>query len=250
MLSGLLITGAAVVAVGLLLAIADRFGGDKATADHDVASAIFSMIGVLYAVLLAFVVIVVWEASSSVHDHTQTEANDLSQIYFTARALPQPQRGQLTSLATDYASTVAYQEWPAMQRGQTSAKARADVAGMRTTAMSLPAADGRQQVLMSQTLDAINALVDARRQRTGAVQPPVPPIMWMALIAGATITVGFTFFFSYGRLVPQLLMVSAMTAMLAFTLWLTYEMSYPFSGPTGLGPDAFLEILSRFKEFS
>jgi hypothetical protein len=74
--------------------------------------------------------------------------------------------------------------------------------------------------------------------------------MWIALIAGATITVGFTFFFSYGRLIPQLLMVSAMTAMLAFTLWLTYEMSYPFGGPTGLGPDAFLEILNRFKEFS
>jgi hypothetical protein len=249
-LSGLLITAATVVVVGLLLMVTDRFAGDRHTADHDVAGAIFSMIGVLYAVLLAFVVIVVWEASSSTHDHTQSEANDVSQIYFTARALPQPQRTQLTRLAADYASTVAYQEWPAMQRGQTSAKARADIAGMRTTVMALQPVDNRQQILMSQTLDAINALVDARRQRTGAVQPPVPPIMWFALIAGAAITVGFTFFFSYGRLVPQLVMVSAMTAMLAFTLWLTYEMSYPFSGPTGRGPDAFLEILSRFKEFS
>jgi len=212
--------------------------------------AIFSMVGVLYAILLAFVVIVVWEFSTEVDDDVQAEANDVSQIYFTARTLPEPQRGQLTALARDYARIVAYDEWPAMRHGRTSAEARAQVARMRAETAALKPVDARQEILMGQTLDAINALVDARRKRTGAVTSPVPPVMWIGLIGGAAITMALTFFFSYGRVRTQVLMISSMTVLLAFTLWLTYEMSHPFSGPTGLGPDAFLAVLARFEEFS
>lgn len=250
MLTGILVTGGAVAVVAALITLADRYAGDRRTADHDVASAIFSMVGVLYAILLAFVVIVVWEAFSAVSDHAQAEANHVSRIYFTSRALPEPQRSHLIGLANDYASTVVSQEWPAMRDGETSPQARVQVARMRTEAMSLRPADASQEILMAQTLDAINALVDARRMRTAAIDSPVPGIMWVGLIAGATIAIGFTFFFGYGRLGPQLLMVAGMTALLAFTLWLTYEMSYPYSGPTGVEPHAFRTILERFREFS
>lgn len=250
MLTGLLVTGGAVVVVATLIAIADRYAANRRTADHDVASAIFSMVGVLYAILLAFVVIVVWEAFSAVSDHAQTEANHVSQIYFTARALPEPQRSHLTGLARDYASTVVKDEWPAMRRGETSARARSQVARMRTETMTMRPTDARDEILMAQTMDAINALVDARRLRTAAVESPVPAVMWVGLVAGAAVAIGFTFFFGYGRLGPQLLMVAAMTALLAFTLWLTYEMSYPFTGPTGIQPDAFQTVLNRFQEFS
>jgi hypothetical protein len=216
----------------------------------DPASEIFSMVGMLYAVLLAFVVIVVWEFSSAVGDDAQAEANDVSQIYFTARALPEPQRGHMMALASDYATTVAYREWPAMRRGQTDGQARSQVAQMRVEIMSLRPADGQQEILMTQTLDAINALVDARRARTRAIESPVPPIMWAGLVGGAAVTVGLTLLLGSVRSGRALLLTSGMAALLMFTLWLIYEMSHPFSGPTGHGPDAFLAILARFEEFS
>lgn len=219
-------------------------------ADRDMASAIFSMVGVLYAILLAFVVIVVWEASSAVADHAQAEANDVSRIHFTARALPEPQRSRLTTLTHGYVSTVVSQEWPAMREGRTSPEARAQVAQMRAEITRMKPADAREEILMTQTLDAINKLVDARRQRTAAVDSPVPAVLWVGLVSGAVITVGFTFLFASGRLWSQVLMIGAMTALLAFTLWLTYEMSYPFTGPTGIGPDAFQTVLDRFEEFA
>lgn len=249
MIIAALVAIAAAGFVGALRAVTHRLASSHQPVDHEVAGAIFSMIGVLYAVILAFVVIVLWESDSAVRDHTQEEANDVSQIYFTARALPQPQRAQLTGLARDYADIVAHKEWPAMRSGQTSAGARADVAAMRTDIMAMKPADAGQQILMSQTLDAINALVDARRERTSALTPPVPTVMWVALVAGAALTVGFTFLFGYERFGRHLTMVTSMTALLAFILWLTYQMSHPFTGPVAQGPDAFLEVLDRFTEF-
>jgi hypothetical protein len=215
----------------------------------DQVSAIFSMIGVLYAVLLAFVVIVVWEFAGSIRDSAQAEANEVSQVYFTARALPEPQRGRMMALARDYAATVAHEEWPAMRRGRTEPKARSQVAQMRVEITGLRPADDRQVILMTQTLDAINSLVDARRERTRAISSPVPSIMWIGLIGGGAVTVGVTLLIGSARSRRHLLVMSAMTVLMLYTLWLTYEMSHPFSGPTGLEPDPFLAILGRFEEF-
>src|SRR2546430_714841 len=83
-----LIAGGAVAAVVIILVIIDRWAGNKRTLDHDVASTIFNMVSVLYAVLLAFVVVEVWQADSNAQSYSQEEASDVSQLYFTARALP------------------------------------------------------------------------------------------------------------------------------------------------------------------
>ncbi len=251
MADGILVTAAAVAVTGVLLGVARwAIPGETKQEHHEVLIAIHQMVGMLYAILLAFVVIIVWEAASKADTDAQAEANKLSQIYFTARGLPQPQSTQLTRLARDYAADVVDEEWPLMRRGRTSPHARELVAQMRVTANSLRPTNIHDEVLMTQTLDAINALVDTRRERTAAIEPPVPAVLWTGLIVGAVITVGFTFFYDYTRYLPHFLMVSAMTALVAFLLWLVWEMSYPFDGPTGVGPDAFVQVLERFKEFA
>lgn len=247
--SALLVTGATVAAVVVILLIIDRWAGAERTLDHEVAAAILSVIGVVYAILLAFVVVQVWQGDNDAQSNAQAEASEVSQIYFTARAMPEPQRTQLMGLATHYAQTVVNQEWPAMRRGDTSPAAVTDVAKMRTVLLSYHPTDFRGSILMSQTLEADNKLVDFRRQRVATMVSPVPVVMWVGLIGGGVITVAFTLGFGYGRLVPQILMVGSLGALLAFTLWLVYQMSYPFSGPMAIGPDAFQEVLDKFRQF-
>ncbi|MGH3735450.1 MAG: DUF4239 domain-containing protein [Micromonosporaceae bacterium] len=250
MIMGLLVTVVTILVTGVLLWVARRLiPGDTKQDHHDVIIAVHQMVGMLYAILLAFVVIIVWETASKADDDSQVEANKVSQIYFTARDLPEPQRGQLTGLAKQYATTVVDEEWPLMAQGETSAKARALVGKMRTTAHDLRPASAHDEILMDQTLTAINELVEARRARTDAVESKIPPIMWAGLIVGAALTVGITFVYDYTRYVPHFLMVSAMTLLTVFLLWLTWEMSQPFDGPTGVGPDAFATIRDRFAEF-
>jgi hypothetical protein len=131
-----------------------------------------------------------------------------------------------------------------------SATAISTAAKMRTTILSFVPKDYRDQIVMSQSLEAINRLVDARRLRTGAANSPIPDVMWVGLIVGAVITLAFTMAFRYQRPIQQVLMVGTVAALLAFTLWLVYEMGHPFSGPTGLGPDAFLEVIDKFQRYS
>ncbi|WP_117211549.1 DUF4239 domain-containing protein [Allorhizocola rhizosphaerae] len=250
MLTPLLIVVGTVVVVGIGLLVVRRvIPGEAKQPHHDVAAAIFSMVGVLYAVILAFVVIVVWENHNGTGAEANVEANEVSRLYFTARALPEPQRKEMMELARDYAGTVAGEEWALMAQGQSSPKARAQVARMRVVVQGMQPTTARDEILMSNSLDAINALVDARRARTGALTSPVSPIMWIGLIAGSVITVAFTFIFDHSRYLLHLLMVGSMAALIAFTLWIVRDLSLPFAGLNAIGPDAFTQVLQRFREF-
>jgi uncharacterized membrane protein YgaE (UPF0421/DUF939 family) len=73
-----------VVAV-LGLVVVQRLVPSALRQEHnDVAGFIYAVVGVTYAVLLAFVVVVVWEEYERAKDTVETEANELAGDYFLA----------------------------------------------------------------------------------------------------------------------------------------------------------------------
>jgi uncharacterized membrane protein YgaE (UPF0421/DUF939 family) len=73
-----------VVAV-LGLVVVQRLVPSALRQEHnDVAGFIYAVVGVAYAVLLAFVVVVVWEEYERAKDTVETEANELAGDYFLA----------------------------------------------------------------------------------------------------------------------------------------------------------------------
>ena len=57
-------------------------------ANNEVAGNYLQTVGTIYAVLLAFVVFVVWQQHNDTRSAVESEANELSDFYRTIRALP------------------------------------------------------------------------------------------------------------------------------------------------------------------
>ena len=57
-------------------------------ANNEVAGNYLQTLGTIYAVLLAFVVFVVWQQHNETRSAVESEANELSDFYRTIRALP------------------------------------------------------------------------------------------------------------------------------------------------------------------
>jgi hypothetical protein len=90
-----------------------RYWAHEKRQEHtDVAGFIFAGVAVLYAVLLAFVVILGWETLSSARATTYSEADQLSNVYWISRSFPAPQGPAIEHLTLDYAHTVIDREWP------------------------------------------------------------------------------------------------------------------------------------------
>ena len=63
---------------------------DSRRPHNDVAGFIYAALGVIYAVLLALVVIAVWETYGAASETVEQEANALAEIAWLGNRLPEP----------------------------------------------------------------------------------------------------------------------------------------------------------------
>ena len=77
----------AVSLVGMRL-VRMRISAEQLKENHEVAGYIFNAFGLIYAVLLAFVVFAVWTSYDNAKQNTEMEANKLSDLFLDANAFP------------------------------------------------------------------------------------------------------------------------------------------------------------------
>ncbi len=81
-LSGLILVGLpTLLAVGAQVLLRRNLGLERLRSNNEVAGFKFAAVGVLYAVLLAFAVIVVWEKFSDAESRVSEEAGAAATIY-------------------------------------------------------------------------------------------------------------------------------------------------------------------------
>jgi hypothetical protein len=83
------------VAVARLVLVQRLVPPDRREEHNDVAGFIYAVLGVAYAVLLAFVVIAVWQDYETAQTNVEREAHELAGVYFLASQLPEPDRTRL-----------------------------------------------------------------------------------------------------------------------------------------------------------
>ena len=114
----LVIGGVCLVALGGLELVQRLVPATSRQPHNDVAGFIYAALGVIYAVLIALVVIAVWEEFQAASETVEQEANALAEIFWLAHRLPEPEGTHLQELAQSYAHEVVDKEWPLMEQGQ------------------------------------------------------------------------------------------------------------------------------------
>jgi len=113
---GELVVIIAVVAgfVALHAVLQRRFKTEVLRRHNDVAGYLFSAVGVLYAVLLGFSVVVVWQKYDATVSNVETEVDAAADLYHVVDGFPAHARDAIRGKLADYARTVIGVEWPAM----------------------------------------------------------------------------------------------------------------------------------------
>jgi hypothetical protein len=227
------------VAVAVILAlVVHRFVPGEFFEEHyEQAGFIFAVIGVVYAVLLAFVAIGVWERFDGAESQTYSEANSIVDIYRDARVLPE--KTQIRQAIREYTALVIEDEWPKMIDGSHSVKADHAI---EKIARSIDLVDPKnlgQQDVHTAMLAALSQTLADRAARISMGATGLNPIVWVVLACGAIIAVGFSFLFPFKRKRMQVIMVGSLAFSIAIVFYLTTAIDYPFHGDITVQAHAF-----------
>jgi hypothetical protein len=246
----LLIIGAVVAAsVGLHAVLQRRFKTEVLRRHNDVAGYLFSAVGVLYAVLLGFSVVVVWQKYDATVANVQEEIDAAGDLYHVVDGFAPADRTQIRSDLARYAQTVINVEWPAMERDQVVPETGTTLLNDATYRVD-DASPANQREVNAQQAAIVNAqrLLDARRQRLIHAAPAVPVILWFALITGALAMVAFCYIFGVENRPAQLLMTAILVGLIAILFAVIYEFATPFSGSVTISSEGWSFLAQRLSE--
>jgi Protein of unknown function (DUF4239) len=216
---------------------------------NDVAGFIYAALGVIYAVLIALVVIAVWEEYDAASVTVEQEANAV------AERLPEPEGSHIQELARSYAHEVVDKEWPLMEQGQAPLMTSEEgtpagwtlIDEIRANLQEFQPQTPADAQLYAEGLDQVQRLADARRMRLVAAEEGVPGVLWSVLIFGGIAAVSFTYLFGLENTWAHRLMVLTLASVIGLVLFTIGAMEHPFSGGARIGTGAFDLVLERFE---
>jgi uncharacterized membrane protein YraQ (UPF0718 family) len=247
------VSGVLGVAVSVLIAVAgltlvQRLVPSRLRREHnDVAGFIYAVLGVIYAVLIALVVIAVWEDFAVARDTVEREASELDDVFRLAHSLPDPAGRQLQELARSYAQVVVDEEWALMAQGRTSPRAWDLLDEMTLRFENVEVRTKAEEVLYAEALNRMNELEDARNARLVEAREGIPIVLWGVLVGNGIVVVGFAYLFGVENTLVHKLMVGALALVISSVLFTIGVLEHPFSGDVRVGPEAFELVLERFE---
>ena len=244
--SGFLVIGLTVVSMFGPVLVRRRIELKRLSTNNEVAGFKFATVGVLYAVLLAFAVIVVWEKFSSAEDDVASEAGAAATIYRLSNGIAGPPGAAIRSATTRYLEAVINEDWPAMEQGTASKETAHELDAVYAAVLNFDPKDNRGASLMSELLHQLDSVTQSRRARLILAEGIVPAVLWLVLFGGAIITIGFTFFFGTQNLRAQTWMTGMLSLMILSGLLIIIVIDRPFSGPVRVDPEGLTHVLEDF----
>ena len=219
------------------------FGLERLATNNEVAGFKFATVGVLYAVLLAFVVIVVWEKFSDAESDVSREAGAAASLYRLIGGIDAPAQQEIRERLTVYLTSVVDDDWKAMETGRSSRKTTQALNALYASALAYQPKDQRGNEIMAEILDQLHHITEARRARLVKALGAVPGVIWLVLFGGAALTIGFTFFFGTENLRAQSLMTGVLALLIFSGLLVIVAIDRPFSGSVKVEPAGLVEVI-------
>jgi len=247
-IGGPLFVGGFVAIAVLAGLLAHRYLPQSVLDQHnEIAGFVFAVVGVVYAVLLAFLAIAVWERFDDAHKRVSDEASQLVIVYRRVDAFPD-ERAPLRRQIVRYAQVLVSDEWPAMNRGGSSDTADALIEGIAYHVRHLKVKTPSQQVLQTSLIDSVeNTMVD-RDDRLVLSNTGLNAFLWTILYLGAAAVIAFSYLFAFKSRAAQAAMVGLLAFTLALVLYLIAAIDFPFRGDVRILPTALVQAQHTFEK--
>ncbi|MDA2891468.1 DUF4239 domain-containing protein [Mycolicibacterium sp. BiH015] len=234
-LAPLILVGVVATAVTAKLLVRRRAPEGGWFTDLTRSAGSLTLIGTMFAVMLAFVILFALQSFQRAKDGSSLEGVAVTEMSSVADALPSPAKDRLRGDLVCYGRAVISDEWAAMKEGGSSDLVESWVAAMHRDFASADPRTASEEAAYAQWFDQEAQRRDGRRQRLGEAAPTLPLPLWFALGLGATATLTYMVVQAdprENRLI-QALPIACVSALVTAGLLVVVFLDRPYSGNHG-----------------
>lgn len=203
---------------------------DRPWEHNSVVGTILAVVTGLYGLLLAFLIVSVWESYRSTEAAVHSEAAALAQVLRDSEGFPEGARNAIRVGVAGYVNAVIDDEWDRMAKGKDSAEADARLYALFSAVESFEPTTASEVTFHAEAARALNDAVSFRRDRLFASSSSLPEPLAILIVVGAVVCVGFLYFLRVPNRRAQAVLILSVTGLLAFELVLALLLSNPFAG--------------------
>jgi hypothetical protein len=212
---------------------------------HEVGNPVYLQIGVVFAVLLAFVFNEVWGEYNVAAQAVNGECGALHGAAILAHSLPDQQGLGIERAIQNYAHVVINVEWATLERRGANPEAISAFEAVAEAAGHLNVTRPADAAVQGQILSLVAQAHAFRETRAFQANRGLPIVIWLVLASYALILVAFVLLAGVESLAGHLLFTVSFAISIALVLVLVRMLDYPFEGALALSNDDFVKTLER-----
>ena len=225
----------------LIMALA---AGDRLRTFKGVSPGLLPPLGILYALLVAFLASQAWADQQRAHEAVNREASALRAAVLLSASFQEPIGQQLRALVRRQIQEAATVEWPAMANQSVGLERppAALVDALNLALAQTPQHEG-QVTAQRETVRALQEALDARRQRIIISRLTINWVKWSGVILEAILTLlAIGMVHSDNRSTAGVAMGIFATAAAVAALMVASH-ARPFTGEVSVGADVLLQVM-------
>jgi Protein of unknown function (DUF4239) len=211
---------------------------------HEVGHAVFLQLGVIFAVLLAFVFNNVWSNYNVASQAIDSECGSLHGIAILSDRLPAPAGAAILDGLHAYLRTVIDREWPDMQQRSESQTADTRFQSL-WQAVETVDTDPADSQIRGQLLSLLATAHQSRETRLYQMRQGVPGLIWSLLIIFAFGLIGCMLVFAAEASLSKAVLVGVFTSSLTLALLTIRMLDFPFESALQLSSRDFNQTLEK-----
>jgi hypothetical protein len=230
---------------GAIYAIVMRLAkGERARAFQKVSPGLLPPLGILFALLVAFIANQVWGDFDRANAAVNREASALRAVVLLAPGFPGEPERRLRALVRRQIDDAVTQEWPAMAGARATLVATpTPLAEAMQVILALDPQGAGQATAHRELLLAVENALDARRQRIITSQSSVNGVKWAGVILQALCTLVAIAMVHCDNRRSAAYAVGIFATGVAVSLLLICAHDRPFAGPISVGPGVLQQVM-------
>lgn len=246
-ISALLVIGFFVAFGNITVLVVRRFVHHSILKPHnDVAGFVFATLGVIYGVMLAFVVVAILEQYNAATQTAESESSNAYSLYRDLNLYPNHEETTQALVALRaYSLSIVHDEYPNIkvmkwdEKYQPSLNTHKASIELWKQVHQIAPQNLHEQSIYDHILKDINNMMEYRVQRRLSARTDLPKVVWGVVIAGGMIVIGFMALFGHENLRVHLLITTLLAIVTSSVIYVIICLNFPFVGSVSIAPHGY-----------